>query len=97
MHLCNVNQQKHTYQSLAKYIATINEPWFPLHVHSESYSKIKYPSLPYLENEADRTKTSEIPANIKDRLVYLTPHCREELREYDHDAIYIIGGIVDKV
>lgn len=33
----------------------------------------------------------------KERLVYLTPHCREVLREYDHDDIYIIGAIVDKV
>ncbi|XP_072379606.1 mitochondrial ribonuclease P protein 1 homolog [Diabrotica undecimpunctata] len=33
----------------------------------------------------------------KDQLVYLTPHCREEIREYDHDAVYIVGGIVDKV
>lgn len=27
----------------------------------------------------------------KEKLVYLTPHCHEELKEYDHDAIYIIG------
>jgi ribonuclease P protein 1 len=33
----------------------------------------------------------------KEQLVYLTPHCREEMLEYDHDAIYIIGAIVDKV
>ncbi|XP_019874521.2 mitochondrial ribonuclease P protein 1 homolog [Aethina tumida] len=33
----------------------------------------------------------------KEQLVYLTPHCREELLHYDHDAIYIIGGIVDKM
>lgn len=33
----------------------------------------------------------------KEKLVYLTPHCREEMQEYDHDAIYIIGAIVDKV
>ncbi|ENN72101.1 hypothetical protein HUJ04_000271 [Dendroctonus ponderosae] len=32
----------------------------------------------------------------KGRLVYLTPHCREEMERFDHDAIYIIGGIVDK-
>lgn len=32
-----------------------------------------------------------------DQLVYLTPHCREELVTYDHNAIYIIGAIVDKV
>ncbi|ERL90791.1 hypothetical protein D910_08137 [Dendroctonus ponderosae] len=33
----------------------------------------------------------------KGRLVYLTPHCREEMERFDHDAIYIIGGIVDKL
>lgn len=32
----------------------------------------------------------------RERLVYLTPHCREELITYDHNAVYIIGGIVDK-
>lgn len=31
----------------------------------------------------------------KDKLVYLTPHCREEMTTYDHDAVYIVGGIVD--
>ncbi|XP_043269611.1 mitochondrial ribonuclease P protein 1 homolog [Venturia canescens] len=32
----------------------------------------------------------------KDRLVYLTPHCREELIDYDHEAVYIIGAFIDK-
>uniref|UniRef100_A0A2P2HZS2 RNA (guanine-9-)-methyltransferase domain-containing protein 1 n=1 Tax=Hirondellea gigas TaxID=1518452 RepID=A0A2P2HZS2_9CRUS len=32
----------------------------------------------------------------KERLVYLTPHCKSDLVEYDHDAIYILGNIVDK-
>lgn len=27
----------------------------------------------------------------KQKFVYLTPHCRTELREYNHDDIYIIG------
>ncbi|XP_037780670.1 mitochondrial ribonuclease P protein 1 homolog [Penaeus monodon] len=31
----------------------------------------------------------------KDKLVYLTPHCREEMTTYDHNAVYIVGGIVD--
>jgi len=31
----------------------------------------------------------------KDRLVYLTPHCRNEL-QYSHDDVYIIGAMVDK-
>lgn len=33
----------------------------------------------------------------RDQVVYLTPHCREELTNYDHDAVYIVGAIVDKV
>ncbi|KAF2897789.1 hypothetical protein ILUMI_08376 [Ignelater luminosus] len=33
----------------------------------------------------------------KEQLVYLTPHCRDVLKEYDHNAVYIIGAIVDKV
>lgn len=33
----------------------------------------------------------------KEKLIYLTPDSREEMLQYDHDAIYIIGGIVDKV
>ncbi|XP_014254239.1 mitochondrial ribonuclease P protein 1 homolog [Cimex lectularius] len=32
----------------------------------------------------------------KEKLVYLTPHCREELTTYNHDDIYIIGAMVDK-
>lgn len=32
----------------------------------------------------------------KANVVYLTPHCREEMREFDHDAVYIIGAMVDK-
>ncbi|XP_044265396.1 mitochondrial ribonuclease P protein 1 homolog [Tribolium madens] len=42
-------------------------------------------------------ETSYLEKFPKEQLVYLTPHCREELVEYDHDAIYIIGAIVDKV
>lgn len=30
------------------------------------------------------------------RLVYLTPHTRDELEEYNEDDIYIIGAMVDK-
>ena len=31
----------------------------------------------------------------KEKLIYLTPHCKEEMKHFDHDAVYIIGGIVD--
>ncbi|RZF32858.1 hypothetical protein LSTR_LSTR009973 [Laodelphax striatellus] len=32
----------------------------------------------------------------KERLVYLTPHCNNDLGKYDPNDIYIIGAIVDK-
>ena len=31
----------------------------------------------------------------KERLVYLSPHADGDLEEYDHDAVYIIGYLVD--
>uniref|UniRef100_A0A336M4X2 RNA (guanine-9-)-methyltransferase domain-containing protein 1 n=1 Tax=Culicoides sonorensis TaxID=179676 RepID=A0A336M4X2_CULSO len=33
----------------------------------------------------------------KKNLVYLTPHCRNDLLEYNHDDIYIVGAMVDKM
>ncbi|KAM8712785.1 hypothetical protein ACLKA7_013163 [Drosophila subpalustris] len=49
----------------------------------------------------------EFPMNIhsqcftelfpKEQLVYLTPHCREDLVTYDPDDIYIVGAMVDTV
>ncbi|XP_046678320.1 mitochondrial ribonuclease P protein 1 homolog [Homalodisca vitripennis] len=32
----------------------------------------------------------------KEKLVYLTPHCRDELRIFSADDIYIVGALVDK-
>ncbi|KAJ6641166.1 Mitochondrial ribonuclease P protein 1 like [Pseudolycoriella hygida] len=32
----------------------------------------------------------------KDKLVYLTPHCTNDLVEYDPESIYIVGAMVDK-
>ncbi|GAB6026913.1 hypothetical protein CHUAL_013557 [Chamberlinius hualienensis] len=32
----------------------------------------------------------------KEQLVYLTPDCKNDIQKFDHDAIYIIGALVDK-
>ena len=32
----------------------------------------------------------------KDKLVYLTPDAPNALKKFDHDAVYIVGGLVDK-
>ncbi|KPI94970.1 Mitochondrial ribonuclease P protein 1-like [Papilio xuthus] len=75
IHMCNVDLEGHFMKQLRKNIPSLEEPWFPLNIHTKSYLDI-FP---------------------KQKLVYLTPHCREELTTFDHDTIYIIGCMVDKI
>lgn len=37
------------------------------------------------------TEKSYLDLFPKERLVYLTPHCRDTLQEYNHDDVYIVG------
>ncbi|RXG69014.1 Mitochondrial ribonuclease P protein 1-like protein, partial [Armadillidium vulgare] len=41
------------------------------------------------------TSRSYIDIFPKEKLVYLTPHARDEMKEFDYGAIYIIGGYVN--
>lgn len=75
IHLCNVKYDGDFMGQLRRNIPSLDEPWFPLNIHSQSYLDL-FP---------------------KEKLVYLTPHCRAELTEFDHDAIYIVGCMVDKM
>ncbi|GIY72960.1 tRNA methyltransferase 10 homolog C [Caerostris extrusa] len=43
------------------------------------------------------TEKSYLDYFPKEKLVYLSPHATETLKEYDHNAIYIIGAFVDTV
>ncbi|CAF0985847.1 unnamed protein product [Didymodactylos carnosus] len=43
----------------------------------------------------EATELSYLNLFPKDKLIYLTPDSQNEMLEYEHDAIYIIGGIVD--
>lgn len=53
--------------------------------------KMHEPSFPMNVHEGNVTDVFP-----KEKLVYLTPHCRSDLTTYDPDDIYIIGGMVDK-
>uniref|UniRef100_A0A182N921 RNA (guanine-9-)-methyltransferase domain-containing protein 1 n=1 Tax=Anopheles dirus TaxID=7168 RepID=A0A182N921_9DIPT len=53
--------------------------------------QIQQPDFPF--NVTERSYTDLFP---KERLVYLTPHCKNDLTEFDPDDIYIIGAMVDK-
>jgi len=62
--------------------------------------KCLHQNIPTLLNDDfPVTVTSQSYLDIfpKDQLVYLTPHCRINLHEYDPDMVYIIGALVDVV
>lgn len=58
-----------------------------------------------MQRHIPNLRSPEFPTNLcegsyldlfpKENLVYLTPHCRNDLTEYDPDSIYIIGAMVD--
>ncbi|XP_053689378.1 mitochondrial ribonuclease P protein 1 homolog [Sabethes cyaneus] len=52
---------------------------------------INEPSFPF--NVSEKCYTELFP---KERLVYLTPHCRTDLKAFDPDDVYIVGAMVDK-
>uniref|UniRef100_A0A1B6FKU1 RNA (guanine-9-)-methyltransferase domain-containing protein 1 n=1 Tax=Cuerna arida TaxID=1464854 RepID=A0A1B6FKU1_9HEMI len=55
--------------------------------------------IPTIEDPAFPINISEehyLDLFPKEKLVYLTPHCRDELRKFCADDIYIVGALVDK-
>ncbi|EDW02745.1 mitochondrial ribonuclease P protein 1 homolog [Drosophila grimshawi] len=63
--------------------------------------------MQYLKRYIPTMLSPEFPMNVhtkcftelfpKEQLVYLTPHCREDLKTYNPDDIYIVGAMVDTV
>lgn len=76
---------------------------FDLHICNANFDGV---TMKWLKNFMPNLKSQTFPAEIheqnvidvfpKERLVYLTPHCDNELEEFSSNDIYIIGGIVDK-
>ena len=79
-----------------------NEP-FNLHLLNCNHESLLMRSL---KNQIPTLYQPDFPVTIssksyldlypKEKLVYLTPHTREEMTSFDHDSIYIVGGIVDR-
>lgn len=79
-----------------------NQP-FDLHfcnfdVNSRSGSKVArhIPTLFNLDFPMNVHAESYLDVFDKKDLVYLTPHCRNELIEYNPNDVYIVGAMVDK-
>ncbi|XP_078049944.1 tRNA methyltransferase roswell [Augochlora pura] len=43
------------------------------------------------------TEKSYLDVFDKDKLIYLTPDAKQTIEDFDHDKVYIIGAMVDKV
>lgn len=75
---------------------------FDLHFCNVNYSGDTFTRL---ASNIPNLRAPDFPLNLhegsyldvfpKEKLVYLTPHCRDDLTEYDPEAIYIIGAMVD--
>lgn len=61
------------------------------HLHSHIPTMME-PHFPLNVHEA-----SYLDLFPKDQLVYLTPHCKTDMSEYNPDLIYIVGAMVDTV
>lgn len=82
----------------------MNDEPFDLHYCNVD---LQSPASKHLANYIPKMLDADFPMNIhqesfldvfdKNRLVYLTPHCQNDLVEYSHDDIYIVGAMVDKV
>jgi Trm5-related predicted tRNA methylase len=62
---------------------------------SNNFQTFKHP-LPH-EHSSYFQSTRELYIDLfnKDRFIYLTPDSPNEMTHFDHDAIYILGGIYD--
>lgn len=77
---------------------------FDLHFCNVNFNST---TMHYLEKHIPTMREPEFPLNLheecftkvfpKEKLVYLTPHCKENLEEFNHDDVYIVGCMVDKV
>lgn len=80
-----------------------NEP-FDLHFCNVNFNGIVMQNL---QKHIPTMLETGFPMNIHEesylelfprkKLVYLTPHCNNDLLEYNHDDIYIVGAMVDKI
>lgn len=67
-------------------------PESPLMVHiMRNMQNLNHPSLPVVTYP-----TSLLETYPKEKIVYLSPNAKKIMTSYDPDAIYVIGGIVDK-
>lgn len=76
---------------------------FDMHICGADFSGL---TMKYLQQFLPTLTEDNFPLDVHtesvaevfpcEKLVYLTPHCENDLEEFNYDDIYIIGGLVDK-
>ncbi|XP_037052237.1 mitochondrial ribonuclease P protein 1 homolog [Bradysia coprophila] len=76
---------------------------FDLHFCNVDFNSV---TMKHLERQIPTMRNKEFPMNLhecsyldlfpKEQLVYLTPHCNNDLTEFDPNKIYIVGAMVNK-
>uniref|UniRef100_A0A182LVK1 RNA (guanine-9-)-methyltransferase domain-containing protein 1 n=1 Tax=Anopheles culicifacies TaxID=139723 RepID=A0A182LVK1_9DIPT len=101
----NDKEMRNTAKQLMLCFALNRSHTEPFNVHhcNANFGKT---TMKQLEKHLVQLHQPEFPFNItersymdlfpKERLVYLTPHCKNDLTEFNPDDIYIIGAMVDK-
>lgn len=82
----------------------INDDPFDVHFCNANFGAT---TMQYLHKHIPTLRDLDFPMHVhecsymdlfpKEQLVYLTPHCRTDLVEYDPNDVYIVGAMVDKM
>lgn len=90
------------FEYMQKYEYSSQEP-FNLNICNVDKSQKSYQFLEYLypvivsdKSFVNITSESYLDLFPKRDIIYLSPHAEEVLTEYDNNAVFIIGGIVDR-
>uniref|UniRef100_A0A7G3AR47 RNA (guanine-9-)-methyltransferase domain-containing protein 1 n=1 Tax=Lutzomyia longipalpis TaxID=7200 RepID=A0A7G3AR47_LUTLO len=77
----------------------------PFDLHFCNFNPQEY-AAKQLQKHIPRMLDEDFPMNVHEKsylevfdhrsLVYLTPHCRQEMTSYNPDDVYIVGAMVDK-
>jgi len=100
----NTKEQKNAAKQLAYAFKINRSNPIPFYIHLCNFDLDHHHNIP-LTKAIQNIGGSNFVADIhlsnyleifdKNKLVYLSPHAEEELDTYDHEAVYIIGHLVD--
>ncbi len=86
-----INENRNSFAPFAMYLCNFNPDSEKCRLIEEVHPRIRDPASPVYV-----TEKSYLELFPQKSLVYLTPNSPEEMEEFSHDQVYIVGGLVDK-